>query len=435
MKPLLAALIALAFTIPGVRSQLCMAESAIPLLSGFDAERIESVYPPTDEKAAGELAKLLYRMQKVAGDTLLSKVGTDAGLGDAVEIDGVILERGAIKVPERLHEFLEITQLQVLVCEIAGKQQRLVTINLPSTAKAGDRIQGVGVVIESNPDTRSVVALAAARLRWFPEQPASAGWKMLSEAGVDVSLLSDASSRNRRRLLPEDGDAFYSLLAAAAFYTDKPASAAETIQPVALLQSPENLSGQWISMNLETVQITRISVTEPNRQTQLGGDHYYQIDAMGDLGNIVVRIESPDGGEPASFENRYPVSIVTRELPDFLKRKIRLQENGDAVVANLKNLIRVDGFFYRLWSYSTDFMKQHGGGEQFGPLLMAAKFQDRQPTSSDPAGVGIIRWIAGIATICGILLTWTWNRQTSIRDKQIREQRKTRESEQLQLPE
>ena len=111
-------------------------------------------------------------------------------------------------------------------------------------------------------------------------------------------------------------------------------------------------------MDLETVQVTRISVTEPHRQTQLGSDHYYQIDAVGDLGNVVIKIERPAGdeGPAATFENRYPVSVVVRELPDFLSQRIRVQEGGDAIVSQIKVLVGVDAFFYRLWSYSTVFM-------------------------------------------------------------------------------
>ena len=92
------------------------------------------------------------------------------------------------------------------------------------------------------------------------------------------------------------------------------------IAPVALLQGSSELTGQWIRMNLETVLITRISVTEPRRKVELGSDHYYQIDAVGDLGNVVVQIERPAGdtGPAASFNNRYPVSVVTRSLPTFL---------------------------------------------------------------------------------------------------------------------
>ncbi len=64
---------------------------------------------------------------------------------------------------------------------------------------------------------------------------------------------------------------------------------------------------------------------------------------------------------------------MVRELPDFLKQQIRVQEGGDAVLAEIRVMVQADVFFYRLWSYSTDFMNQMGGGDQFGPLLVAAQ--------------------------------------------------------------
>jgi hypothetical protein len=415
-------------------NSICWGDSAIPLLSGFDAERVAKVYPPVDEDSTGELAKLLYRLQKVSATTIESGVGESSELGDIVTVAAEIRELANLAVPEKLTEFLEIKRMQVLVCQTNDQPVRIVTINLPEDAKVGDRIEGAGVVIEN--ESGRAIAIATARLRWFPKAAANVGWRLLTEAGLDISLLSDASTRSRRPMLAQDGDAFYSLLAAAATIRERTTvPPPEVMDAVKLLQAPENLSGQWIRMDLETVQITRVAVTEPHRQNQLGSDHYYQIDAMGDLGNVVIRIDPPTAdGTAVTFNNRYPVSIVVRELPDFLIKRISEQEAGDAVIANVKNMVGVDAFFYRLWSYSTEFMKQQGGGEQFGPLLVAAEIRDQEPTSSDPAGVFVIGWIVAIAIVCGILATWAWNRQTSLRDREVREKRKLRESEDLQLP-
>ena len=42
-------------------------------------------------------------------------------------------------------------------------------------------------------------------------------------------------------------------------------------------------------MEVDGVQITKIAVSSAKRQAQLGSDHYYQIDAIGDLGEVVVK--------------------------------------------------------------------------------------------------------------------------------------------------
>ena len=338
-----------------------------------------------------------------------------------------------LKVPNRLIEFLELSRLQLVFVETDQGQVQVVTTGLPSDAKPGDRVSGVGILIE---DT-SVTAIATARLRWFPQAPQSEGWKLLSAAGLDINLIAEAGLRSRKPLIAEDAEAFYSLLEATAKVAlFDPLPVPTTVEPVTLLSEPDGLVGQWLRMDLETVQITRIAVTEPHRQSQLGSDHYYQVDAVGDLNDVVIKIQRTDGdaGPPITFENRYPVSLVIRELPEFLKQQIRAQEKGDAVLSEIKVLVQADVFFYRLWSYSTDFMSQMGGGDQFGPLLVAARIHNRQPTSADPAGVGVIGWIAAFGVVSAIVATWLWTRRTSARDAEIRRQRKERESEQLEIP-
>ncbi len=417
-----------------ISADVCSADSAISLLSGFDAARIEAAYPAVDDDSAGELAKLVYRLQNVDTEALRSRVGNATNeLGDAILVAGKIQNIMALKVPDRLVEFLELSRLQLLDVDTDQGPVQVVTTALPPDAKPGDGVSGVGVLIED----ASVTAIATARLRWFPESPESDGWKLLSESGLDVSLLADAGSRNRKPLMAEDGEAFYSLLAAAAKVAPRDKlPEPQTVEPVKLLSEPDGLVGQWLRMDLETVQVTRIAVTEPHRQTQLGSDHYYQIDAVGDLNNVVVKIQRPEGnvGPPILFENRYPVSVVVRDLPEFLKQQIRIQEQGDAVLSEIKVLIQADVFFYRLWSYSTDFMSRQGGGDQFGPLLVAARIHNQQPTSADPAGVSVIGWIAAIGVVSAIFAAWLWNRWTSGHDAEVRRKRKERESEQLEIP-
>jgi hypothetical protein len=193
--------------------------------------------------------------------------------------------------------------------------------------------------------------------------------------------------------------------------------------------------GDWIEMRLQTVQVTRVAVTEPMRQEQLGNDHYFQIDAVGDLGNVDVQIERPKGeeGPPARFENRYPVSLVTTELPEFLGERIRDQEGGEATVAEISVAISVDAFFFRLWSYSTDYMDQFGGGNQIGPLLIAARISQRGEIE-DPVGVGRIGWLAAIVVLTAMVAIAIWHVVLGRRDRRIKERRNQSESEQIRLP-
>ncbi len=429
-------------------------ESVIPLLSGFDAERVEATYPPTDQKKMGELAKLMYRLRPVDPAKLQAMANQDTSVpegqeaspltvGDAASIKGTIKSMQLVPIPTKLIEFLDFKQLHVLTVEATdGNDIKIITFPLPQGAQVGDHVEGAGLALHldqaPNHATPTVSAIACNRLRWLPSSSSIVGWQLLRNKGVDISLLSDLGSRNRQPLLAKDGDAFYSMMAAASDLgqseTENPRPS--EIAPVTLLQGSSELTGQWIQMNLETVLITRISVTEPQRQTELGSDHYYQIDAVGDLGKVVVQIERPagDDGAPATFQNRYPVSVVTRHLPTFLENRISQQEGGDAVISELKTMIQMDGFFFRLWSYETDFMAQNGGGDQFSPLLIAAVIRNIEPNSADPVGVHLIGSVAAFVVILGIFGVWVWQRRIDSRDHAVRERKKEKEAETLRIP-
>ncbi len=199
------------------------------------------------------------------------------------------------------------------------------------------------------------------------------------------SALADVSTRNREPLMPEDADAFYPMLAAARPLASRKPTNQSTPNHSICCENRTKFGGDWLTMRVNTVSVTRVSVTEPFRQQQLGSDHYFQIDAMGDLGDVVMQIERKPGeaGEPIRFENTYPVSLVSLTLPEFLTHQIRQQEGGDAAVSMIAVPIRVNGFFFRLWSYESDFMDRLGGGDQFGPLLVVAHIIDLQ---SEQAG-------------------------------------------------
>ena len=94
----------------------------------------------------------------------------------------------------------------------------------------------------------------------------------------------------------------------------------------------------------------------------------------------------------------------------------------------------MDGFFFRLWSYETDFMAQHGGGDQFGPLVIAAVIRNKQPDPADPTGVHLIGSAAACAVILGIFSIWAWQRRTDSRDRAVQNRKKEKEAESLRIP-
>ena len=419
-------------------------ESVLELLPGFDVQRVQEAYPPSDSKTFGELAKMVFRLQKISKKTFDSKVspegsGGETEIGQAAKFDGTIKSLRLLKVPEKLVEFLEFTVFQDTVVQFGeGSEARTINVisaRLPKGVKVGDRVSGVGIVIEPG-DKRAVVACP---LQWFPSEPASDGWRLLGEAGVDVSELAQVGSRNRELLTAKDNDSFYQILSVAQeIGQSNEATKFEPkwVKPINLLKQPEKYTGDWIRMRLDTVRVTRVAVTEAARQKQLGSDHYFQVDAHGNLENVAVQIERPKGeeGPPVRFEGTYPVSLVMKKLPPFLTEAISAKEGGDAVAAMISQPIQIEGFFFRLWSYSSDFMQRQGGGNQFGPLLMVARMTDRSHVVQAGVGPEIFGYIAAVAVIGAILLVLIWTRYTSSSDRKVREKNQERESQRLDIP-
>ena len=89
---------------------IAAADSALDLLSGFDTARIEACYPASDERASGELAKLLYRLRKADEGALNEKAAASdaAAVGDAVVVEGRVQTIRQLVVPASLVEFLEL---------------------------------------------------------------------------------------------------------------------------------------------------------------------------------------------------------------------------------------------------------------------------------------------------------------------------------------
>ena len=181
--------------------------------------------------------------------------------------------------------------------------------------------------------------------------------------------------------------------------------------PVNLLKQSKQWVGRYIRMQLQTIRLTRVRITDEATKSKLGGDSYWQLDCVGDLGNVVVKIDNGTK-DPAVFENRYPVSIVVRDLPEFLQQQAQsgIGAKGtkplqaDQVdTAMVSTQIVVDGFYYRLWSYESRFMDQHGGGDQFGPLVIAAHVLNNEPPHTDVLGVSRIAWFVAIIATAVIL--------------------------------
>ncbi len=388
------------------------AQSALPLLSGFDEQRIAAIFAQPNEVNQGELAKLLYRLDHLDASSLNSLADEPSAVGDVVSFAGSVREVKRMSVPQELVEFLEFDHFTKIAVELENDAQGLVfwlyVQDAPQQLALGDRVSATGVVLQPAAAVQ-VISIASSSLHWTPANAQGSGPQLLAKLGVDLAAVLKIAERNRQPLQSSDADAFYSMMAAAKAISSVDASTPQRVEPAMLLKQPGDFVGAWIRLEAETVRVTRVVVTDAQRQQQLGSNEYYQIDAIGDLDNVVIELQRTEG-EPVRFENRYPVVLVTAQLPDFLQSRMNTPSGEASGVELITVRMEVDGFFFRLWSYESDRMNRDGKGEQIGPLVIASRFRSLQITGTDPIGVSKIGYIAATGVILGVVFVWVWNR-------------------------
>lgn len=407
------------------------ADSILELLSGFDTQRLAGVFPIRDTKSAGEMSRLLYRLRKADVNAISERADEnasrpdDVSIGEGTVVDGRVQSVKRYKVPAELIEFLGLEsfyEIQLKSAEEDDAKTRVLFLPpLAGAVSMADRLSADAVYLGSIDQTPYY---AAGRAAWMPSETDNPGWQLLTELGVDLSGVIEMASRNRQSLGAADADAFYSMLVAADrlrladlnFETPVP----QRIKPLDLLQSASEYHGQWVRIDASTVRITRVSVSDPARKKQLGQDHYFQVDASGDLGKTVIQLARSEGidGDPIRFSGSYPISMVTISLPDFLQKQL---DDQDAVVAMISHPVSIDGFFFRLWSYQNEFMTREGGGKQVGPLVIVSQWRSVEADGADPAGIEFIGYALAMGIFLAIAATVWWSRRNAKLDAEIRD--------------
>ncbi|MFK8114893.1 MAG: hypothetical protein AB8B91_22010 [Rubripirellula sp.] len=420
------------------------AESLLDLLPGFDTSRLQSTVESSSDEGlnadADEAAKLIFRLKRLSPGILKTRLNAadtsdqsnepamdKAVVGEPISINGEIVSMQNMKVSSELSEMLNLPTVTSLRVRFTNDTDYWVlSSSLSPEARPGDRIAGIGVRLAAG-------VVASGNLRWLPKQPVSPAHAVLSGGGIDLSELSQLSKLDRSPLVAADSSIFFRMIGVADRVTDASTlnkttevaemrQAAISAQPIDLLKDSSGLAGQWIWLDLETVRITKVFLESPERRSEVGQDAYFQIDAIGDLGNVQLKIEVPNG-DPIVMDNRYPVTIVTAKLPNFLRAKTDdSTAGGESLVLTSRIPVRVEGFYYRLWSYESDLMKSRGG-KQFAPLIIAGELTDRRSKTSDPIGVGSIGTVAAVCVLLGITAIVLFGLVTRKGDKASRRRR------------
>lgn len=176
-----------------------------------------------------------------------------------------------------------------------------------------------------------------------------------------------------------------------------------------------------VAMNLRIVRVSRIQVEVPKEAAMLGSGHYYQLDAMADIGNRTYEIKGEN--DPIVYHKEYPVTCVVIELPAWL-RSTDSSSNYDATMGDgqvwyPRTKASASGWFYRFWSYKTQETSQSLGGnrKQIGPLIVLDHLDLGFVQIDDDNGIGE-RTASNLAVVIGVLGTlgiWWFVRRSTKR--------------------
>lgn len=228
-----------------------------------------------------------------------------------------------------------------------------------------------GVFVKRLPrdeSARPVVLLAAKQIDWFPtrasETDVSYGESVLGTLGMDVGLLDDVV--NRTAIRAEEREAFYQLLAAVgrAGVSQLIQFASGNIESVRQawsgeLDAPDERRRRLARAVAEQAAEGRYSVAPlfNDADRQIG-----QLVVLDGVARRVVRVEvgvSPDGGQSDvfrrfGFDHYYEMEVFTGDSQNLpLVFCVRELPPGFPTGGDVRQPVRVAGFFFKSWRYQT----------------------------------------------------------------------------------
>jgi len=226
----------------------------------------------------------------------------------------------------------------------------------------------------------------------------SIDWQQLGAAGWDLSGVRFIQSMRGKPIAAEEATAFYSLIDAADRMSASPRQEIlSTISPFEALQGgPSSVLGR-VAAKVRIIRVTRIDVPEESNRRNLDGNEFYELDGLADIGNRVIQLKSPDGSGDIRFAGRFPMTLVTKNVPDWLlnnsidsKSQMSSEQNLQQGVWYPSVNVDIEGIFYRLWSYSTGQTSKASekmeGTElrQIGPLVAVTEWKSLPTTTPAP---------------------------------------------------
>jgi hypothetical protein len=192
------------------------------------------------------------------------------------------------------------------------------------------------------------MTLVSSRVSWRPGTP-------LGSLGMDYGLFDTV--QDGRKLVAEDADAFYGMLAAAGRATREglEAAASEEVDIFTLIDPQsgwiENHRGAAVRIRGIARRAIRVAIDSPHRRRQLGADHYWEV---------FVFVRTPSAVQVnGRLQDTYPFVCCFRELPTGMSTGERIAEDVD-----------ISGFVFKRYRYPLA-TRSAAGQPQESPLLIS----------------------------------------------------------------
>ena len=204
------------------------------------------------------------------------------------------------------------------------------------------------------------MTLVSSRVAWRPDT-------LLGSLGMDYGLFE--SVQDGRKLVADDADAFYAMLAAAGRATPEglDAAAAQPSDVFALIDPQarwlETHRGAPVRIRGTARRAIRIAIDDPFRRSQVAADHYWEL---------YVFVRTPTAVQVnGRLQDTYPFVCCFRELPRGMPTGERIAEDVD-----------VAGFVFKRYRYPLS-TEASAGQQQESPLIISRS--PRWISESDPA--------------------------------------------------
>lgn len=402
------------------------------------SDRFEQLMESLNDRqttASDWMLKILYALNQLGWDRVWS-TGSIIELGSQYRLRPVELEGWAVNVQSlalsgdqqewfSVHPQTAVYRMVLAEVDSDRLQPSIISLNAPrlwlESPKLKQPASFRGFAFErqsqdsgdANQQTSQLCVLAEAprwtRLKNQPDsfqlaQPAlPKHWLELADFDWDCYWFELLRNANEKAISPWEREPFQKLLQLTSH--GGLGCDSQPGRPMDVLARPEEFLGCCVDWEVRLVQGSRVEW--PAREASPPFE-YYQFDGFVKIPGQKVEYLAAGGAERILFEGEFPVTIVTTTPHDFAG-----QQSSAAGQPSWKigRHARVQGRFYRIWSYRSQRLETDDRqGRQLAPLIAGATMEAISPTPppESPIGwFGTVLCIGVVLILVGIIISVT----------------------------